>query len=54
MTELPAAELLVEDRGAVRLIRLQRPQAKNALTLELIAGLQTALSSANRSPEVRG
>ena len=53
MTELPAAELLVEDRGPVRLIRLQRPQAKNALTLELISGLQTALSSANRSPEVR-
>lgn len=53
MTESPAAELLVEDRGSVRLIRLQRPQAKNALTLELIAGLQTALSSANRSPEVR-
>lgn len=53
MTELPAAELLVEDRGSVRLIRLQRPQAKNALTLELISGLQTALSSANRSPEVR-
>jgi 2-(1,2-epoxy-1,2-dihydrophenyl)acetyl-CoA isomerase len=53
MSESPAAELLVEDRGCVRLIRLQRPQAKNALTLELIAGLQTALSSANRSPEVR-
>lgn len=53
MSEPPAPELLVDDQGAVRLIRLQRPGAKNALTLELIAALQAALSSANSTKHVR-
>lgn len=53
MSESPVQELLVEDRGAVRLIRLQRPGAKNALTLPLIAALDAALSSANRDSSVR-
>jgi len=53
MSESPAPELLVEDQGAVRLIRLQRPAAKNALTMELIASLDAALSSANGDKTVR-
>jgi 2-(1,2-epoxy-1,2-dihydrophenyl)acetyl-CoA isomerase len=53
MSESPAPELLVKDQGAVRLIRLQRPSAKNALTLEIVEALHTALSSANSSSSVR-
>jgi enoyl-CoA hydratase/carnithine racemase len=53
MSESPAPELLVKDQGAVRLIRLQRPAAKNALTLELIAALDAALLDANRDKAVR-
>lgn len=53
MSESPAPELLVKDQGAVRLIRLQRPAAKNALTMELIAALADALASANGDKSVR-
>jgi 2-(1,2-epoxy-1,2-dihydrophenyl)acetyl-CoA isomerase len=53
MSESPAQDLLVKDRGAVRLIRLQRPLAKNALTLEVVEALSAALSGANASPSVR-
>jgi enoyl-CoA hydratase/carnithine racemase len=53
MSESPAQELLVKDRGAVRLIRLQRPLAKNALTLEVVEALHAALSSANAAAGVR-
>jgi 2-(1,2-epoxy-1,2-dihydrophenyl)acetyl-CoA isomerase len=53
MSESPAPELLVKDQGAVRLIRLQRPSAKNALTREVVEALHAALSSANGTPSVR-
>ena len=53
MSESLAPELFVKDQGAVRLIRLQRPAAKNALTLELIASLEAALREANRDKSVR-
>jgi enoyl-CoA hydratase/carnithine racemase len=53
MSESPAQELLVKDQGAVRLIRLQRPLAKNALTLEVVDALHGALSSANATASVR-
>lgn len=49
MTESPAPELLVQDQGAVRLIRLQRPSAKNALTREVIEALHDALDGAKAS-----
>lgn len=53
MTESPAPELLVEDHGAVRLIRLQRPSAKNALTLEIVEDLHLALADAAETRAVR-
>ena len=43
----------MQDQGAVRLIRLQRPAAKNALTLELVEALNAALASASETPSVR-
>jgi 2-(1,2-epoxy-1,2-dihydrophenyl)acetyl-CoA isomerase len=53
MTESSAPELLVKDHAAVRLIRLQRPAAKNALTLEVIDALQDALLGATTERSVR-
>jgi enoyl-CoA hydratase/carnithine racemase len=53
MSESSAPDLLVKDQGAVRLIRLQRPGAKNALTLEVVEALHAALSSANETAAVR-
>src|SRR5688572_14018086 len=53
MTGQPAPELLVRDQGAVRLIRLQRPSAKNALTPDVLEALHTALADAATTPAVR-
>lgn len=53
MSESPAPEVLVRDQGAVRLIRLQRPSSKNALTHEVIEALGEALANASRDPAVR-
>jgi 2-(1,2-epoxy-1,2-dihydrophenyl)acetyl-CoA isomerase len=53
MTESSAADLLVKDQGAVRLIRLQRPGSKNALTLETVEALLAALASAAAERSVR-
>jgi len=53
MTDPAAPELLVKDQGRVRLIRLQRPSAKNALTRELLEALHGALADAAAAPSVR-
>ncbi|HYQ16252.1 MAG TPA: enoyl-CoA hydratase/isomerase family protein, partial [Polyangiaceae bacterium] len=53
MPESPARDLQIEDHGAVRLIRLVRPAAKNALTLATIEELIAALASAAEAPSVR-
>jgi 2-(1,2-epoxy-1,2-dihydrophenyl)acetyl-CoA isomerase len=53
MTESSAPEVVVQDQGAVRLIRLARPGAKNALTREVIDALHDALEGAKTTREVR-
>jgi enoyl-CoA hydratase/carnithine racemase len=53
MTESSAPDLLVKDQGAVRLIRLQRPASKNALTAETVESLLAALASAGAERSVR-
>ena len=40
-------ELLVEDKNAVRWIRLHRPRSKNGLTIEVNARIRSALESAH-------
>lgn len=50
MTE-PA--LVSERRGQILVLRLNRPEARNALTMELIAALGLALEEAESDPEVR-
>lgn len=51
---MTAAGLEVEDRGRLRLLWLDRPPVRNALSLPLIAGLRTALEAAMRDPGVEG
>lgn len=45
--------VLVEDRGAVRLITLNRPQVKNAIDLPLRYALAEAVEAADAAPQVR-
>lgn len=46
-------ELVRERRGKVLVLRLNRPQARNALTMELIAELGDAIAEAESDPEIR-
>lgn len=45
--------LAVERRGAVRWLRLDRPERRNALTVDLVARLADAVLSAGADPAVR-
>ena len=45
--------ILEEKRGRVGVVRLNRPQAFNALNKTLVAELMTALNEFNRDPEIR-
>ena len=50
----PAEPVLVsEQHGAVRVLRLNRPEARNALNAELIGALGAALVAAETDPDVR-
>ena len=51
MTE--TTDLLVETREQVLWLTLNRPQRRNALTAEVVQGLQAALHSASRQRELR-
>jgi enoyl-CoA hydratase/carnithine racemase len=46
-------DLLIEDRGHVRLLTLNRPQRANALTPELMSAIADAFVDAGADPEVR-
>ena len=46
-------DLLINTDGAVRTLTLNRPEAKNTLSPEMMAGLVAALHSADAAPEVR-
>ena len=48
-----ARDLLIEDRGHVRLLTLNRPQRANALTPDLMAAIAEAFVEAGADPEVR-
>lgn len=47
-----SAELGIETKGALGLIRLNRPKAINALTLEMVNGLETALTRFAADPAI--
>ncbi len=46
-------ELVVERRGAVVILRLNRPQARNALTPSLMSGIGAQLLKAEADPDAR-
>ena len=48
-----AVELVVEQQGAVMIARLNRPEARNALTPTLIRAIGAAVAQAEASPDVR-
>ncbi|MGH7272361.1 MAG: enoyl-CoA hydratase/isomerase family protein [Polyangiaceae bacterium] len=54
MESLAVGEVvIVEARGALRVVTINRPDARNALTLPVLSGLKTALQSASNDPAVR-
>ena len=46
-------DLRIEDAGGVRTLTLDRPEARNALSLALVEGLRAALTEARADPGVR-
>jgi 2-(1,2-epoxy-1,2-dihydrophenyl)acetyl-CoA isomerase len=48
-----AATLVVERHGSVQWIRLNRPEVRNAIDLEMVEELSRTLASADTDPEVR-
>ncbi len=48
-----SSAVVVTDDGAVRTIRLNRPEKKNALTLAMYADMMAALREANQSDAIR-
>jgi enoyl-CoA hydratase/carnithine racemase len=52
--EAPAEPVLVKERrGAVQVLRLNRPEARNALNPELLTAIGLAMLDAEKDPEVR-
>jgi crotonobetainyl-CoA hydratase len=49
----PTAEVLVERRGHVLLVTINRPQARNAVNAAVCIGVGDALEQADRDPAVR-
>src|SRR6478735_4236702 len=53
MSTTNAPEVIVQDQAAVRLIRLERPSSKNALTPAVIEQMHEGLAGARSLPEIR-
>jgi enoyl-CoA hydratase len=47
------AEVEKERRGAVQVLRINRPEARNALNIGVLAGLGAGIAEADADPEVR-
>jgi 2-(1,2-epoxy-1,2-dihydrophenyl)acetyl-CoA isomerase len=46
-------DIVVERTGRTSVVTLNRPEARNALTPEVLAGVRDAFYAANRDPEIR-
>ncbi len=53
VTEMTEPILVTERRGSTLVLRLNRPEARNSLTAELISQLGLGLESAEHDPDVR-
>src|SRR6187551_460358 len=49
----PDGEVVLERRGAVLIVRLNRPEARNALTPAILQGLGAAILDAESDPDTR-
>jgi len=47
------SHILVEQKGAVCVIKFNRAEKKNAITMDMYAGLREALDQAEENPEIR-
>src|SRR5213595_766837 len=45
--------LIVADEGATRVIKLRRPEKKNAITQEMYRGMSDAIDTAQNNPDIR-
>src|SRR5882757_3811313 len=45
--------LIVTDEGAARMIKLRRPEKKNAITQEMYRGMSDAIDTAQNNPDIR-
>src|ERR1700749_3967883 len=45
--------LIVTDESSMRVVRLRRPEKKNAITQEMYRGMSDAIDSAQNNPDVR-
>jgi enoyl-CoA hydratase/carnithine racemase len=52
MGSVPISVLRVEDRGAVRILTMNRPEKRNALNSQLTEALLEALRSADKDPSI--
>jgi enoyl-CoA hydratase/carnithine racemase len=53
MESAPTDEVVVEDRGAVRVLRINRPEARNALNGAVLGGIGGGIEAADADPAVR-
>ena len=53
LTKPTTDELLVEQRGHIALITLNRPERLNAITVNMLAALSRQLIACQRDPEIR-
>ena len=47
MATVSTDEVVVEDRGAVRVLRINRPEARNALNQAVLAGIGGGVEAAD-------
>jgi enoyl-CoA hydratase/carnithine racemase len=47
------AHLIVTDEGAARMIKLRRPDKKNAITQDMYRGMTDAIDTAQNNPDIR-
>jgi len=53
MEAVSTDEVVVEDRGSVRVLRINRPEARNALNEAVLVGIGGGIEAADRDPAVR-
>ncbi|WP_428832843.1 crotonase/enoyl-CoA hydratase family protein [Pseudaminobacter soli (ex Li et al. 2025)] len=53
MAEMADGHVIIERRGAVQTIRMNRPDKKNAITRAMYAAMAAALQSGDADPEIR-